>query len=50
MLKRTLIVVSVVAAVLAFGFTYVLARLRDQKEITEAQVNMERCRASGTLC
>jgi type II secretory pathway pseudopilin PulG len=41
MLKRTLIVVSVVAALLALGFTYVLARLRDQKEINRAQMIME---------
>ena len=44
MIKRTLIVVSIVAALLALGFTYVLARFRDQKAIVKAQMDMERLR------
>lgn len=44
MLKRTLIVVSVVAALLALGFTYVMARLRDQQAIVKAQMSMEQLR------
>jgi len=44
MIKRTLIVVSIIAALLALGFTYVLARFRDQKAIVKAQMDMERLR------
>jgi hypothetical protein len=44
MLKRALIVVSVIAALLALGFTYVFARFRDRAEIIKAQMNMEQLR------
>jgi hypothetical protein len=44
MLKRALITVSIVAAVLAFGFTYVLARFRDRDAIVRAQATMEQLR------
>jgi hypothetical protein len=45
MIKRTLIVVSIVAGLLALGFTYVLARLRDQQAIVKAQMTMEQLRS-----
>lgn len=44
MLKRALITVSIIAAVLALGFTYVLARFRDRDAIVRAQANMEQLR------
>ena len=44
MIKRTLIIVSIIAAVLALGFSYVLARFRDQQAIVRAQVAMEQLR------
>lgn len=44
MLKRSLITVSIVAAVLALGFTYVLARFRDRDAIVRAQATMEQLR------
>jgi hypothetical protein len=44
MLKRALITVSIVATLLAFGFTYVLARFRDRDAIVRAQQTMEQLR------
>ncbi|MGH7527828.1 MAG: hypothetical protein ACREMX_14115 [Gemmatimonadales bacterium] len=44
MLKRALIMVAIVAAILAFGFTYVLARFRDRDAIVRAQQSMEQLR------
>jgi hypothetical protein len=41
MIKRTLIVVSIVAGLLALGFTYVMARLRDQEEIGRVKAEKE---------
>lgn len=43
-MKRALIVVSIVAGLLALGFTYVMARLRDKEEIARAEAVMEQLR------
>jgi hypothetical protein len=44
MLKRALILVSVVAILLALGFTYVFARLGDRDAIVKAQADMQQLR------
>ena len=44
MLKKALIVVSIVAFLLALGFTYVFARFRDKAEIERAQLELQQLR------
>jgi hypothetical protein len=44
MLKKALIAVSIIALLLALGFTYVFARFRDKAEIERAQLELHQLR------